>query len=240
MNEPLPSAAPSQSRPYGYNGALACVRIAAAVAAVAVVWALGGTLATDVALQEMGFDPDRARLIVALILAALAAATVSLLGGGRRLSTFTGLAAAAAWFGRTFVAETTRVLDQSGATGQFDPLGWVLTLVSLVAAGVAVSWAAAVLAREAHDAILAAIAALRPERKRPAPIGQAGQKDDVEASAAGWRRAIPASRLLVVAVIAAVTLPILGDIFNYVPDIHMQVGGAGIALNEQGGRGRKA
>ncbi len=239
MNEPLPPAGSSEARPYGFNVALACVRVATAVAAVAVVWALGGTLATDTALQEMGFDPDRARLIVALIMAALAAATVSLLGGGRRLSTFTGTAAAVAWFGRTFVAETTKVLDQSGATGQFDPVGWLLTLVSLLAAGVAVSWAAAVLAREAHDATVAAIAALRPERKRRAPTSRANQKEDGEAPATAWRRAIPAARLVLVVAVAAVTLPILGDIFNYVPDIHMQVGAAGIALDEQGGGGAK-
>ena len=64
-----------------WNVGLTATRVAVAVAAVAVVWAVGGAVATDDALQVMGFDPDRARLIVALILGAIAASTVSLLGG---------------------------------------------------------------------------------------------------------------------------------------------------------------
>jgi hypothetical protein len=251
MIDPKSPAVASGSRPYGWHGTMALVRVATAVAVVAVVWALGGTEATDTALQEMGFDPDRSRLIVALILAALAAATVSLIGGGRRLSTFTGVAASIAWFGGTFVEETAKVLGESEATGQFDPVGWLLTLVSLLVAAIGVSWAAAVLAREAHDAILAAVAALHADRKRPAPSSQAGQKALPKAGEkAGqkedgtarveWRRAIPAGRLLAVAVVAVVTIPVLGDIFNYVPDIRMQSGGAGIAVDEQGGTGANA
>ncbi len=246
MNETLgPGARPAAattSQPYGWDAAVACTRVAVAVAVVAVVWALGGTFETDAALQEMGFDPERARLIVALIVAALAATTVSLIGGGRRLSTFTGLMAEMAWFGGTFIDETSRVLGGSDTTGQFEPLGWLLTLASLVAAGIGVSWAAAVLAREAHDAILASIATLGFTGKRQSAFGRAPRKDvskeSPRAPATGWHRAVPLSRLLVVAVIAAVTLPILGDMFNYVPDIHMQSGGAsGIAISDESSGG---
>src|SRR5580765_5479075 len=111
-------------------GAVAA-RVLAAALVIAFVRLIGGTLATDDALQVMGFDPDRARLIVALILGVIAATTVSLLDGGRVLASLTGLAAAAAWFSHTFVLETARVLGTSGTTGQFDPVGWFVTLISL-------------------------------------------------------------------------------------------------------------
>src|SRR4051794_8068712 len=238
MNQPIGPTASHNSPPYGWDVAVACTRVAVGVAAVAVVWALGGTFETDTALQEMGFDPERARLIVALIVAVLAAATVSLVGGSRRLATFTGLAAEIVWFGGTFIDETGRVLGGSDATGQFDPLGWLLTLASLVAAGIGGSWAAAVLAREAHDAILASIATLGFTGRRKGGFRRTrpkeASKEPSRAPATGWHGAVPLGRLLVVAVVAAVTLPILGDMFNYVPDIHMQSGAAsGIALSEE-------
>lgn len=221
------------------DAALLTFRVATALGVVALVRLSGGTQATDDALQVMGFDPERARLIVALILAALGATTVSLLGGGRPAASLTGLGATAAWFGGTFLEETGRALHPSGATGQFDAAGWLLTLVTLLVAGLAIAWAAAVLAREARGAILAATAAVDPRGR----LGARRDPRDVEAGvvvrpARGWHRAAPVARVLVVAALAVVTLPILGDVMNFDPDVHMQSGGAspiGLVASDAGG-----
>ena len=168
--QPLPPDATASSDRLMWDVGVTATRVAVAVAAVAVVWAVGGAVATDDALQVMGFDPDRARLIVALILGAIAASTVSLSAVESRAATLTGLAAATIWFGRTFIAETGRVLGESGSTGQFDPVGWLLTLASLLVAGIAVAWSAAILAREVRVAVLAAIAALGFAAEAAPPI----------------------------------------------------------------------
>jgi S-formylglutathione hydrolase FrmB len=235
---PAPFWHGSSARPTR-TATVAASRVVIAAGIVALVRLAGGTQATDDALQVMGFDPDRSRLIVALILGALAATTVSLLGGGRRVASLTGLAAAAVWFGRTFIAETSRVLGTTGATGQFDPGGWALTLISLLAAGVAVGWAAAVLARDVRGALVVAIAAVDP-RERIGPRMDPGDADVTPTTrhSGGVRRAAPIARVLLVAAVAVVTLPILGDIFNFDPDIHMQSGGAsrmGLVGSDAGG-----
>jgi enterochelin esterase-like enzyme len=229
--QPLPPDATASSDRLMWNVGVTATRVAVAVAAVAVVWAVGGAVATDDALQVMGFDPDRARLIVALILGAIASSTVSLIGGGIRAATLTGLAAATIWFGRTFIAETGRVLGESGSTGQFDPVGWLLTLASLLVAGIAVAWSAAILAREVRVAVLAAIAALglRQKRRRRS-ASKALETPGEQPPRTGWRRGVPLARIVVVGLIAIVTLPVLGDIFNFDPDVHMQTGGARVGL----------
>jgi hypothetical protein len=218
---PVPTAA-SRAR----IAALTVARILIAVAVVFILRLGGGAQAADDSLQVMGFDPDRATLIVALILAALAATTVSLSGGGRPSASLTGLGVATLWFARTFVDETERALQPSGPTTRFDAVGWLLTLLALTAAALAAGWAAAILAREARHAILAAYAAIDPRghvHAGPAPLEPRGVA--ARPLARGWRRAGPVVRVVLVTVIAAATLPVLGDVLNFDPDVHMQVGG---------------
>ncbi|HEX7612325.1 MAG TPA: hypothetical protein VF371_06085, partial [Candidatus Limnocylindrales bacterium] len=76
-------------------------------AGVLLVFVLSGAVESiDVALVAMGFDPDRAQMITALIVAGVVAAAVT--GGVNRggFGTLLGAAALGAVFAQTFVTET--------------------------------------------------------------------------------------------------------------------------------------
>lgn len=190
------------------------VRLVAAVGAGVLVAALmaasGSFVDTHDALVVMGFDPDRAQFITALLAGAIAAAAGTLLADRRLSSTLTGLAVAIAFFAGTFWDETNAALASSGSQGRFDPTGWTLTLVAAIVAGLAACWAAAVVSGEVRRIVLASAGVLgtgiRGRSLRGLPIHR------------------PAITLLV-AVLLIVSMPVVGDMLNFAPDARMRVGG---------------
>jgi enterochelin esterase-like enzyme len=191
--------------------------IGLAIAAVAVeLFYLSGTAAaTDDTLQIMGFDPDRASLLTALIATAMAAAIVALAGAPTALGVIAGLIAGTRGFWHTAITETRTALVAHGTQGTFDPFGWVVSIVTFVVAFAVAGWAAAILAREARQRVLAAAVTIRD---------LARGRDRTRTRA---RLAAATGVLLSVAVVAAV-LPVFGDMLNYDPDVHMRQDAAGV------------
>jgi enterochelin esterase-like enzyme len=167
-------------------------------------------------LQVMGFDPDRATLITALLVGAIAGAVVSLIGGSFRVAVLTGAIVGLVAFASVYAQETSAALVSTGSDGVFDPVGWVVTTLTLVVTVVVAAWAAAALAERVRGGVGRTWGALR----------------DAAGSRTHLRRdgAVMGAALACVAVLA-VTLPVLGDMLNFEPDAHMRVGGpAGVAL----------
>jgi enterochelin esterase-like enzyme len=184
---------------------------AGAVAAAVVV--LGSVYSdtvrsTDVTFVLMGFDPDRAQLITALIIGGVAAAVATLLVNRVGYGTVLGACSVAALFTETFVAETRNALAATGALGRFDRTGWALTFVTLFVIGFIAAWAGATLAAGARPAIIASGVATRDLAKTRRP-GLA-------------RRPIAA---VLVIVLLGVTVPAFGDMVNLSPDALMLGGG---------------
>jgi S-formylglutathione hydrolase FrmB len=221
-----PTTAPGQLR--GRLRARAPWLIGLVVAAVAVaLFYLSGTAAgTDDTLQIMGFDPDRAHLLTALIATAMAAAIVALAGAPTALGVIAGLVAGGLGFGHTALLETRAALAAHGTQGTFDPLGWVVSVVTFAVAFAVAGWAAAILAREVRQRVVAAAVTIRDlvrgrDRRR-----------------ARTRLAAATGVLLSVAVVVA-ALPVFGDMLNFDPDVHMRQDAAGVPglLNPATGSG---
>ncbi len=186
--------------------------LAATLAAAVVVSAVvsGALYASNTTLMFMGFDAQRAQLITSLLVAGVAAVAVTLATNRARLATLAGLGGFAALFGYTFLHETKSALASTGVNGSFDVVGWVLTLLTLLLAGVISSWAGATLAQALRPTLFEAGSAIR---------------DSV-----GTRQ--PARRLLrrpltvaVALILLIVTVPVFGDMVNYMPDSRMLHGG---------------
>lgn len=183
------------------------VSIAAAlVAAGLLVWS--GTLSdAHDALVLMGFDPDRAQLIAALIAAAIAAAAGMAAGDDRLTTTVAGAAVALALFARTFAAETRMALASTGESGRFDPIGWILTLLTIVSVSLAIAWATAVVTSEVRRFVVStarsSVAAAREHRLRGRPL-------------------LGAASVVALAVLVGIVAPVFGDLVNYSPDAHMR------------------
>ena len=191
--------------------------VAGVIAAILVIWAAqaGGVSAgANADLQVMGFDPDRATLIVALTVAALASGTAALVSGRRTVPIAMSFVALAALFGSTFAAETSAALAVHGPLG-FRPGGWTATAVTLVAAGLVTGWAFAALALEVRRWLLAAVRLVH---------------DAIEGRRGGLvrvtRRRVLATivPIALVAVVAG-SLPTFADMINYTPDVAMTGGG---------------
>lgn len=170
---------------------------------------------TDQTLVLMGFDPDRAQLITALIIAAMASATVTLVVNRVGFATLLGVYALVALFAQTFVTETQNAAALKGALGSFDLFGWVLTLVTLVVIAVIASWAGATIAGTIRPSLIASgqnvremVGARRPSRRLS-------------------RRPLAAGLVIV---LLAVTVPAFGDMVNVSPDALMLNGGQGHGL----------
>lgn len=190
--------------------------VGAAIAAVVVLVSVYSTTvqSTDATFVLMGFDPDRAQLITALIIAAMGAAAVTLVVNRVGFATVLGTLSLAALFAETFGVETQNALHSTGATGVFDAGGWVLTLVTLVVIGFVASWAGATLAAAVRPGMISAGLAVGAlvKARRPSP--------------SLMRRPIAA---VLVLVLLAVTVPVFGDMVNLSPDARMLQG------NNQGG-----
>lgn len=172
--------------------------------------ASGWVESADLALVGMGFDPDRAQLIVSLVVAGTAAAAAFLFGGSRAAAVPLGLAAACLLFGQTFATETQAALAATGALGAFDPVGWTVTAASFLTIATITAWAAATLAVPVRREVLLAAADVALAARRPA----------VRRHALGRPAALGLGLILI-----AGTLPVAVDLFNYGADSHLIAGG---------------
>jgi hypothetical protein len=196
------------SRPSTTRAAIPSAVAAALLLAAAV--ATGTIDSTNTTLVVMGFDPDRAQLITALLVGGLAAAASLLVAGRLRLAVVCGLVATAAVFGPTFIGETQTALSSSGFQGSFDPAGWALTLLTLLVVGTISSWAGATLG-----------AGIRPALVALAAQGAAATRSGRLNHDLAYRS------LSAVGILALLTIcvPVFGDMVNFAPDAHMVRGG---------------
>lgn len=196
----------------------------AIAAAVAVVLRVSGTLTDiDTTLQVMGFDPDRAQLLADLAAAAVVVSSATLLTGAGLVAGLAGAIAGGTLFAGTFVRETKAAMDAVGAAGAFDPVGWWLTLATLVVALLVTGWASAALSLIVRHGILRAgrdVAVFVSGEHRPQLLV----------------RAVP---VVLVLMILGITLPVFGDMVNYTPDVRMQVAGV-VAARLSTGAGQTA
>jgi len=175
-------------------------------AVVAILLQVSGFVAgSDDALQVMGFDPDRARLITAMVVEALAVAAATIVAARIGPALVVAAATFVALYGPTFYRETIDALNSRGTDGTFDPLGWLLTATTVVLIVVVIAWAAASLARIVRGWLARAIDAVGTWR----------------ASRSGAELAWP----LIVAIaglLLVISGPVLGDMLNYAPDVRMR------------------
>lgn len=188
--------------------------------AAALVVVLGAVLSgtvqgTDATFVVMGFDWDRAHLITTLIVSAIAAASATLLVNRPAAGALIGTGAVAAMFGPTFVTETRNALAATGALGSFDPVGWILTLVTLVVIGFVSAWAGSTLAAAIRPALIATGGSVVEMVRSRRP------------SLSAARRPVAAILILV---LLAVTGPVFGDMVNLAPDSLMLNGGQYVPL----------
>ncbi len=171
--------------------------------------ASGAISGSNVALEEMGFDPDRARLITGLTVGGLGAALGTLLTGRRIGPIVVAYLGLAVVFGRAFVDETANAVATHGPDG-FVPLGWLATAATLAGITLAVGWAMATLAIEVRRWLLAGWLLLRDLRHGRSVNG---------------RRALRTLAPIVVVVVVLGSIPTLADMVNYTPDVAMTKGG---------------
>jgi S-formylglutathione hydrolase FrmB len=166
-------------------------------------------ISTDV-LVGLGFDPDRADLITALIVGGLTAVVVYIAGGLRATAVVLGLAASSALFGPTFVRETRDAMVATGAVGAFSPMGWVQTVLAFIVVGLVTMWACATCAVPIRRELLVTASAMRTAVRQKSRDRQA------------WAR--PAAAAVIVCLLA-VTLPMAGNMFDKGADNEMISGG---------------
>jgi S-formylglutathione hydrolase FrmB len=188
----------------------------AVAALVLLVAVFSGTVQeTDRTLVIMGFDTDRAQLITTLLVAAIAAVAATLAIDRPVTGALLGTLAVAALFGQTFIAETQSALAATGALGSFDPVGWTLTLATLVVIGFIAAWAGATLAAALRPPLIATGASVVEIVRARRPNRGAARR--------------PVAAALIVALLV-VTVPAFGSMVNLAPDSLMLNGGHFIAL----------
>jgi S-formylglutathione hydrolase FrmB len=170
---------------------------------------------TDSTLVLMGFDPDRAQLITALIIGGTAAAAVTLVVNRIGFATMLGALSIFALFAETFVFETQNAVGSTGLTGSFDLRGWILTIVTLVTIGVISGWIGATLGASVRPGLISSGVAAREMVKARRPSRRLSRG--------------PAAVLLV-AILLATTVPAFGDMVNVSPDALMLNGDHGPGL----------
>jgi enterochelin esterase-like enzyme len=189
------------------------VAIAAAVVLVSV---FSDTVqSTDSTLVLMGFDPDRAQLITALIIGWTAAAAATLVVNRIGFATMLGTFSLFALFAETFVFETQNAVGSTGLTGSFDLRGWILTIVTLVTIGVISGWIGATLGASVRPGLISSGVAAR---------------EIVKARRPSRRLSRGPVAVLLVAALLAVTVPAFGDMVNVSPDALMLNGDHGPGL----------
>ena len=197
--------------------------VSAVVAALtlAFIVASGAFDTFNLTLLSMGFDTDRAQLITSLVSGGVAAAAAALVAGAWLPGSALGLLGMALLYGSTFVAETQSAAATTGVYGSFSPIGWALTLVSLIVVGLLSGWIGATLGGAIRPfAIEWAGAVSLLVRRRPADR----------------RTRATAAFGVVTLLVLLVTVPVFIDQVNYAIDVHMVqdgpqkvgLGGAGI------------
>jgi len=140
-------------------------------------------------------------------MAALAAAVARLIAGRSAPPILASLLGFAAVYGGTFLSETRDALKPAADQGTFDPAGWSMTLLALTVAVVVTGWAASVLAGIVRSQLVISWGDLhdlaRSRSRRSAKVAR------------------PMAVLAVVALLA-LTGPVLGDMLNFGPQIHMR------------------
>ncbi len=204
---------PTPGRSATWRRAVRPLFAAAIAAGVALALHASASLAaTQATLEVMGFDPDRARLITDLIAAAIAVAAATLMTGAAVASAIAGAVAGGVLFGHTFVTETKAAIAAHGPAGVFDPGGWALTVLTLVAAFAIVAWATGSLAQIVRRALIAAGSDLAAFARRDRSARRVGR---------------PAAIVAALVVLAA-TVPVFGDMVNFSPDARMLSGQTGL------------
>ncbi len=189
------------------------------IALVGLLGASGAVPGSNLALEEMGFDPDRAQLITGLTVGGLAAALGALVTGRRAAPIAAAYVGTAAVFGPAFLSETANAVATKGPDG-FRPLGWAATAVTLVAAALAVGWAMATLAVEVRGWLLR---------------GWALAADLRGGSRVDRRRLVRVLAPILALAVVAASLPTFADMINYTPDVAMTGGGLSQAQPLVGG-----
>jgi len=172
------------------------------------------------AFELMGLDPDRAQLVMALILGGLAAAVAALVSGRRGPALIAGSAVTALAFSRTFLYETHAAIRSQGAEGVFNPAGWLTTAGTLVLVSVAIAWAVAAIALSLRQSLIGAAS----QARRAAA--------DRRLRSLGWVQAVA---WVVMLVLVGQGFSRLGDMLNYTPDLLMRTGApAQLGLGDPG------
>ena len=183
---------------------------------VVLVSVFSGTVqSTDSTLVLMGFDPDRAQLIAALIIGGISASLVTLVVNRIGFATMLGALSLVALFAETFVLETQNAVASTGLTGNFDIRGWILTVVTLATIGLIAAWIGATLGASVRPGLISSGVAVR---------------DMVKARRPSRRLSRGPVAVLLVAVLLAVTVPAFGDMVNLSPDALMLNGDHGPGL----------
>ncbi|HYK95638.1 MAG TPA: alpha/beta hydrolase-fold protein [Candidatus Dormibacteraeota bacterium] len=179
--------------------------IAVSVAGLLLIGSGFGT-DTGAALVVMGFSPDRASLLTGLLMEFLLVAGGTLALADPRSAVLAAVGVFVAFYSGTFFAETENAMHGSTAGASFDPVGWGLTVLTLAATVSVVGVSVALLAGAARRRIAAAISDLRA-------IGRGDRAPD------RFRGPVVVATALAAIFVAA---PILGDMLNYEPDVHMR------------------
>jgi len=197
------------------------IAVAAAMAGILAFHYSGAAAGARDSFIFMGFDVDRAYLLIGGMAAALGGAVAALVGGRRFTWVGSGLLGLGAVFGRTFLDETNRSLSGAGGAGHFDPVGWATTAAALVISGLVLGLAAGILGSQARAGLVATGRGVeRAWRARDARLAPRGR--------------IVVTILLIAGLLLAI--PVAGQLLNYGPDSLMLSGGAGgIPLTGEGG-----
>ena len=189
---------------------LAALCAAAGIGSLLVLTGSGDDILATV--EVMGFSPDRSALLTALILELAAVFGAVVLTGSLGAARIGGLVVAAGFFAPTFLDETAKAVAGSGPIGSFDPVGWALSLVTLLLTAILVAWMTSVIAIATRVELAQAWTALRGSHPEAIPWSSRRAMTRFDAPA----------RVGVIVVLLVITVPILGDMLNYEPDVHMR------------------
>jgi enterochelin esterase-like enzyme len=211
---PASGDAPQPHRVLPWPVILATVAVVSGAATTGLLYFSGWVGDASITLIDMGFDPDRARLIASFAAGALACAVAALASGTRLAPIAMATLTFVIFFGRVFVQETGNATASDAMGGRFDPVGWLVTILALASAVAITGWSATTLALSTRRGLVGTIAAaaqaFRERRRREL-----------------WR---PLVALLLVAQVVLL-LPVLTDMFNFGPDARMRSGaGAPVGL----------
>lgn len=179
------------------------------------MWVLGAVQSEQDLLVFVGFDPDRAVLITALTVAGLSALVAGVVSGQRRAPALFGLLGLGAIFGPTFRAETSLALHTHADQGSFDPIGWLLTILTLLVTGLVIGWAMATIGEAVRSSLQLTWARTRSLMAADGPAHVANRR---------------VFATLVIAALLVGSSAALANLIDYSPDTFFHVGNGGYGL----------